>query len=113
MEQIPLDKHWQSMLLYGNMSTINISLPIDQVNFIDKAASQYGFANRSEFIRSLIRLIKFQPAIIPQASAFPFVTPTTNSASKIMADFKKTKKYSPGFLKDLEEGLAQSTYFEK
>ncbi len=95
------------------MSTINISLPIDQVNFIDKAASQYGFANRSEFIRSLIRLIKFQPAIIHQASAFPFVSPTTNSASKIMADFKKTKKYSSEFLKDLKEGLAQSTYFEK
>lgn len=95
------------------MSTINISLPVDQVHFIDKAASQYGFANRSEFIRSLIRLIKFQPTIIPQASAFPFVAPVTNSASKIMADFKKTKKYSPAFLKDLKEGLAESAYFKK
>lgn len=95
------------------MSTINISLPIDQVTFIDKAASQYGFANRSEFIRSLIRLIKFQPTIIPHASTFPFVAPPTKSISKIMAGFRKTKKYSASFLKDLKDGLDQSTYFEK
>jgi len=100
------------MLLFAYMSTINISLPADQVSFIDKTASQYGFANRSEFIRSLIRLIKVQPTIIPQASVFPFVSPTTTSISKIMAGFKKTNKYSPSFLKDLKEGLEQSTYFK-
>ena len=94
------------------MSTINISLPADQVSFIDDVASQYGFANRSEFIRSLIRLIKYQPTMISQASLFPFVSPTTRSVSEIVTDFQKTKKYPDSFLKDLKEGLSQSTYFK-
>lgn len=95
------------------MSTINISLPAEQVNFIDSLTQQYGFANRSEFIRSLIRLIKHQPAIMSQASTFPFVLPSTKSASAIMTDFKATKKYSPSFLRDLKEGLQESSYFDK
>ncbi|MBI4065383.1 type II toxin-antitoxin system ParD family antitoxin [Candidatus Gottesmanbacteria bacterium] len=95
------------------MSTINVSLPAEQISFIDTLVGQYGFANRSEFIRSLVRLIKQQPTIVSRAAVFPFETPKTTSISTIMADFKKTKKYSLSFLKDLNEGLSQSTYFYK
>src|SRR3989344_9163755 len=83
-----------------SMSTINVSLPAEQVSFIDALVGQYGFANRSEFIRSLVRLIKQQPAIVSHAAVFPFESPKTTSVSAIMDDFKKTKKYSPTFLKD-------------
>lgn len=95
------------------MSTINVSLPAEQVSFIDALVGQYGFANRSEFIRSLVRLVKQQPTMVPQAAVFPFEAPKTTSVSAVMDDFKKTKKYSRAFLKDLNEGLNQSTYFHR
>ncbi len=95
------------------MSTINISLPQEQVNFIDKLASAYGFANRSEFIRAILRFIGRRPEIIEKIAIFPFVSPQTKSAKKIISDFKKTKKYSSVFLKDLKEGLESSAYFKK
>lgn len=95
------------------MSTINISLPQEQISFIDKLILSYGFANRSEFIRSLLRSVSYSPALITKAATFPFVVPQEKSAKKIVSDFKKTKKYSPDFLKDFEEGLKSSSYFVK
>jgi len=95
------------------MSTINISLPQEQVGLIDKLVSSYGFANRSEFIRSLLRLVHFKPRLIQEAAIFPFASPKEQSLEKIIADFKKTKKYSPDFIKDLKEGLKSSNYFKK
>lgn len=47
------------------------------------------------------------------ASRFLFVSPDTKSAGSILKSFKKTHKYSKGLLKDLEEGLRESTYFTK
>lgn len=44
---------------------------------------------------------------------FPFISPDIKSASSILKSFKKTGKYSKEFLKDLEEGLRESTYFTK
>lgn len=93
------------------MSTVSISLTNDQLKLIDKLSSLHGFANRSEFFRALIRLITQKPRIVEDASLFPFSVPTTQSKSKIVSDFKKTNKYSASFLKDLEEGLDESTYF--
>ena len=95
------------------MSTINISLPQEQVGLIDKLVSSYGFANRSEFIRSLLRLVHFKPGLIQEAAIFPFASPKEQSLEKIIADFKKTKKYSPDFIKDLKKGLKSSNYFKK
>lgn len=94
------------------MSTINISLPQTQVDFIDKMATNFCFANRSEFIRSLLRLVAHQPVLAEKASFFPFAGPTERSAKKIMDEFAGTKKYSKAFLKDLKEGLANSDYFK-
>ena len=95
------------------MSTINISLPKEQVGLIDKLVSNYGFANRSEFVRSLLRLVHFEPELINKAAVFPFVSPKEKSVAKIVADFEKTQKYSPDFIKDLKEGLSQSEFFNK
>ena len=95
------------------MSTINISLPKEQVDFIDNYTSKFGFANRSEFVRSLIRLAAQKPSIVEDASIFPFSSPKEKSIKKIITDFSETQKYSKKFLKDLEEGLLQSNYFTK
>lgn len=94
------------------MSTINISLPYEQVSFVDKLVADYGFANRSEFVRSLLRLVTHRPELVETASVFPFVAPEERSAKKIMGGFRKTKKYSATFLKDLEIGLSESSYFK-
>lgn len=94
------------------MSTINISLPTAQVDFVDSLVMRFGFANRSEFIRSLLRLVSHKPVLVEQAATFPFVVPQERSVNKILAGFSKTKKYSAAFLRDLEAGLKQSDYFK-
>ena len=48
-----------------------------------------------------------------RAAVFPFVSPKEKSVEKIVADFKKTQKYSPDFIKGLKEGLYSSRYFKK
>lgn len=108
-----IDKDCQGLLYFLHMSTINISLPLEQVNFVDKLVDSYRFANRSEFIRSLLRLVSFRPEMVQNIATFPFVIPGEKSARKIIEDFKSTKKYSAGFLKDLKEGLSQSDYFRE
>lgn len=45
--------------------------------------SKYGFANRSEFIRSIIRLVVYKPDLVEEAATFPFVVPKEQSAKKI------------------------------
>lgn len=94
------------------MSTINISLPSEQVSLIDDFVKKFGFANRSEFVRSVIRVLVRKPEIIETASTFPFIAPKNKSVKTIIKAFGKTKKYSPVFLKDLEEGLKESDYFQ-
>ncbi len=84
------------------MSTINISLPSSQANYIDKIVKKYSFANRSEFIRSIIRLVIHQPELIKSAAVFPFISPAKKSAKKIVSAFKQTNRYSKKFLKDLK-----------
>jgi Arc/MetJ-type ribon-helix-helix transcriptional regulator len=95
------------------MSTINISLPKEQVSLIDQLVEKFSFANRSEFIRSIIRLIMHKEEIVSEAATFPFVVPKNKSAKKIVNAFKNTKKYSKEFLKDLKEGLRVSDYFQR
>ncbi|MEI8067617.1 MAG: ribbon-helix-helix domain-containing protein [Candidatus Shapirobacteria bacterium] len=95
------------------MATINVSITNDQAKFIDQLAQKFNFDNRSELIRSLIRMVQFQPKLIDEVISFPFVTPDTNSRSKVLNSFKETKKYSPEFLKDLEKGLNNSRFFNQ
>ena len=94
------------------MSTINISLPSEQVNMIDGFVKKFGFANRSEFVRSVIRVLIRKPGLVETASIYPFVAPKTKSVKSVINAFKKNKKYSSQFLKDLEEGLKTSDYFQ-
>lgn len=102
-----------SFVILTNMSTINISLPKQQASSVDTLIAKYGFANRSEFFRSLLRLVIHNEDVIVQASAFPFIEPKSKSAAEVARAFTKTGKYSKDFIKDLEEGLSQSAYFTK
>lgn len=93
------------------MSTVNISLPEKQANYIDMLVAKYGFANRSEFIRSIIRLVVYKPDLVEVAATFPFIAPKVRSVKKIVSAFDKSGHYSTEFLRDLKEGLNQSDYF--
>lgn len=93
------------------MSTMNISLPADQITFIDNLVVDLGYANRSELIRSIVRFIKREPKLLDQAEVFPMKPPSIRSRSKIIADFNSTGLYDKGFMKDLEDGLKRSNYF--
>ncbi len=93
------------------MRTVNISLTEDQTKMVDQAVINLGFANRSEFFRTLLRVFNKKPEVLAEATDFPMKGPSTKSAKKVMEGFKATGKYSKGFLKDLENGLKHSDYF--
>jgi len=93
------------------MSTINISLPADQVTFVDRMVKEYGFANRSELVRSVFRFLKREPTTLAKASTYPLRSPDTRSRKKVINSFKATGLYNKGFLRDLEEGLDRSDFF--
>lgn len=95
------------------MSTINISLPASQVSFIDGLVEEYGFANRSEFVRSIFRFLKGNPATLTQATTIPLHSPSTKNGDEVMSSFRETGLYSEVFLKDIEEGINDSNYFTK
>ncbi len=95
------------------MTTVNISLTSDQLTWINKKAEDLGFANRSEFVRNVLRFLAKRDDLLADVSDYPFVSPKTRSKTKVVKEFANTGKYSKEFLKDLEEGLSRSNYFDK
>jgi Arc/MetJ-type ribon-helix-helix transcriptional regulator len=95
------------------MSTVSLSLTDHQVSEIDRLSGVFGFENRSEFVRALLRATLTDEALLRKSVAFPFEVPVEKSARKVMKAFEKTEKYSAGFLADLKEGLENSEYFVK
>lgn len=93
------------------MKTVNISLTEQQDKIVDEAVQSLGFANRSEFFRSLLRVFLKKPELISEADDFSMRGPDTKSAKVVLDSFKATGKYSKVFLKDLEKGLKNSSYF--
>jgi len=95
------------------MSTVSLSLTDHQVSEIDRLAGVFGFENRSEFVRALLRSTLNDEALLKKSVVFPFDVPSEKSAKKVISEFKKTNKYSPEFLADLKEGLENSEHFVK
>ena len=94
------------------MNTITISLTRDQVSWVDNFVPKLGFANRSEFLRSVIRFLTTRKDLLAAVRTTPFITPVGQKKSEILEDFQKSEKYSPEFIKDLEKGLSRSSYFQ-
>lgn len=95
------------------MNTVNISLTSAQVKLVDSLTDKLGFASRSEFFRALLRRIIAEPVLKKEIQSWPFVSPPIKSSKEIVTAFKKTGKYSEAFLKDLTEGLQNSSYFSE
>lgn len=95
------------------MSTVSLSLTDHQVSEIDRLSGVFGFENRSEFVRALLRSTLNDETLLRKSVVFPFDVPSEKSTKKVINEFKKTNKYSPEFLADLKEGLEKSEYFVK
>lgn len=96
------------------MKNLNVNLTTDQARLVDQAAKRRGFANRSEFFRSLLRYVFFySPNILEHLDSFTFEEPPTKDARSIIADLEKTGKYNKKFIQSVAAGLRQSEYFNK
>ena len=96
------------------MRNININLTSDQAVLVDKNAAAYGFANRSEFFRAMLRYIFNQsPEILPKLDEVYFGTPSTRSVESIKSGLIKSGKYNKAFLSSVGRGLNKSRYFKK
>ncbi|HBH46247.1 MAG: hypothetical protein A2445_04665 [Candidatus Jacksonbacteria bacterium RIFOXYC2_FULL_44_29] len=89
------------------MQTLNISLTKEQYTVINELVDKWGFANRSEFFRALIRAL-IQPSELSQP--LKFQRPPIKNPKKIMQAFKDSRVYNKKFLTSLEKGLSRSTH---
>ncbi|MBI4054386.1 MAG: hypothetical protein HY397_03605 [Candidatus Doudnabacteria bacterium] len=104
-----------SILCYsGIMKNINVNLTKEQAKIVNEATKKYGFANRSEFFRSLLRYIfMYSPSILKKLDSFVFEEPPTKDANKIIAELEASGRHSEDFIKSLAAGLRKSNYFKK
>ncbi len=96
------------------MKNININVTAQQAKLIDKTAEDRGFANRSEFFRSLLRYVfLYSPQLLSKLDTASFEEPPTKDPDYIIAELKKTDKYTKKFIESVSQGLKESEYFSK
>lgn len=84
------------------MTTVNISLTDEQAQFVDACVTAYGFANRSEFFRTMIRKISADNKLIHPVSTHPFVNDGVDPRDEALLLFDKGKgEYLAGKLKKI------------
>lgn len=68
---------------------MNINLTDEQAKFVEKTTKTYGFANRSEFLRALLRYVyKINPNLVKTAASSPFAV----EVEKKLPTLEKIKK---------------------
>jgi len=96
------------------MKNINVNLTKEQAKVVDETAKKYGYANRSEFFRSLLRYIFLHsPGILKKLDVFVFEEPPTKDVSQIIAGLEDSGRYSQDFIKSVAAGLRKTEYFNK
>ena len=96
------------------MKNININVTSKQAKLVDETAQERGFANRSEFFRSLLRYIFLHsPQILTKLDAVMFEEPPTKNANYMVSELKRTGKYKKAFIKSISAGLKKSEYFNQ
>ena len=79
---------------------------------MDRSAENYGFANRSEFFRAILRYIFLHsPQILTELDAVTFEEPPNRDSQYIVSELTKTGKYNKAFLSSVAKGLKKSKYF--
>ena len=96
------------------MAMMNVSLPEKQIQDVDSMVERYGYANRSEFVRSALRFVLKNKTVSDEMIDFPFLVASSfDEPDDVVRDFRETGKYSEAFLKDLESGLKKSKSLKK
>jgi len=93
---------------------MNVSLPDKQIQEVDLMVGRYGYANRSEFVRSALRFVLKNKVVADEMVDFPFlVANPSDQPGDVVSDFRASGKYSEAFLRDLEDGLKRSKALKK
>ena len=89
------------------MRTINISVTEEQRNFVDQMVGKLGFANRSEFFRTIVRMIKANPKVIEEPRVVQLSPSAIKRYNKIIDDIESGKEpvYEAHDVKDLLDHL--------
>lgn len=96
------------------MKNININVTAEQAKQIDKTAEERGFANRSEFFRSLLRYVfLYSPQLLNKLDTITFEEPPSKDAGHIITELEKAGKYNKKFIESVTMGLKKSSYFKK
>jgi len=88
------------------MYTINISLPKSLHQRVDQLIEEEGYASRSEFFRTLIRI--YTALRGEKLELLEFIP---KPLSEIRNELRKTKKYNEGFINNIISGLKKSSIY--
>jgi len=88
------------------LQTINISLPQNLASKIEKTIQKEGYASRSEFFRTLIRLYFLLGQ--EKATLLPY---QKISLSKVQKDLKR-ENYNQKFINSIVSGLKKSSVYQ-
>lgn len=89
------------------MYTINISLPKQLYQRVDSLIKEEGFASRSEFFRTLIRVYTALKGEKLELLEF-----SSKSIKRIEKGLQNTGKYNQKFIKSVVSGLKKSSVYE-
>ena len=89
------------------MQTINISVTDEQRRFVDELVSKLGFANRSEFFRTILRRVKVSPNIVEEPKPVQLSPNAVKRYNKMIDDIGsgKTLLYKAEGVNDLLDQL--------
>lgn len=91
------------------METVNISLPKNLSSKVEAIITQEGYASKSEFFRTLIRLYL---QLTATASTTPFLLPfKKRPLSQIETELKNTGFYKKEFVDSVVTGLTKSSLY--
>jgi len=88
------------------MYTINISLPKQLYQKVDTIIKEEGFASRSEFFRTLIRVYS-----VLKGKNLELMEFSPRPLSEIEMEMEKTGKYNSDFIKSVVSGLKKSSLY--
>lgn len=93
------------------MQTINISLPRNLSLIVNKIIEREGYASKSEFFRTLLRLY-LQLTRTETKTFLPFFVPFKKQPlSKVKRQLEKTGLYKKDFIESVISGLSKSSLY--
>ena len=95
------------------VQTINISLPKKLSVTVDRIVDREGYASKSEFFRTLLRLY-LQLAGTKAKASRPFFVPFKKQPlSRVKRELEKTGLYKKDFIESVVSGLSKSSLYAR